>query len=271
MISFTAMLKRLLFVSIMLIGLASCKSYDNIRYLKNINEVELTSENNDYQNKIVPDDVLRITVTAADPNSVAPFNLPLASFMPIEGSMISSSPSTLQNYLVNQNGDISFPVLGEIKVSGMTRIELAEYLEEKISRYAKNPIVTVNIVNFRFTILGEVNKPGVKILLNDKTTILEAIGLAEDLTLYGMRDEVLLIRDIDGKKNIYKLDLGDASLINSDAYYIKQNDVIYIKPNKYKQKNARYSQRDSYEISVFSAIISTASVIASLLIALLVK
>ena len=129
MISFTALLKRLLFVSIMLIGLASCKSYDNIRYLKNIDEVELTSENNDYQNKIVPDDVLRITVTADDPNSVAPFNLPLASFMPIEGVTLSTTPTTLQNYLVNQNGDISFPVLGEIKVSGMTRVELAKYLE----------------------------------------------------------------------------------------------------------------------------------------------
>ena len=132
-------------------------------------------------------------------------------------------------------------------------------------------MVTVSIINFRFTVLGEVNKPGVKIVQNDRTTILEAIGLAEDLTLYGLRNEILLIRDNEGTKEIHKLDLGDAALINSDCFYIKQNDVIYIQPNNYKQKNARYSQRDSYEISVFSAIISTASVIASLIIALLVK
>ena len=224
----------------------------------------------DYGNKIVPNDLLRITVTADDPKSVAPFNLPLVSFINPDQADVGFS-NTLQSYLVNNEGYITFPVLGEVKVGGLTREECARMLEKKISEYAKNPLVTVTIANFRFTVLGEVNAPGIKSVVNDRTSILEAIGKAGDLNLFARRDNIMLIREENGKREVHRIDLGDASLMNSDIYYIKQNDVIYVQPNKYKEKNSRYSQRDAYEISVFSAIVSTVSVIASLLIALLVK
>ena len=264
--------RKLCLYALFAILFCSCKSYDDVRYLKNIQEVDLNANNQhiNYDNKIVPNDLLRITVTADDPKSVAPFNLPLVSFINPEQNEVGYS-NTLQSYLVNNEGYIYFPIFGEIKVGGLTREECTKMLEKKISEYAKNPIVTVNISNFRYTVLGEVNSPGVKSVTNDRTSIIEAIGKAGDLNLYAKRDNIMLIREENGERKVYTIDLGDASLLNSEAYYIRQNDIIYVQPNKYKEKNARYSQRDAYEISVFSAIVSTVSVIASLIIALLVK
>ena len=270
------MIKKILITSFSLIAFivlfSSCKSYDNIEYFGDIDYamINASKEISKYDPVIKPDDILGISISAVDPSAVAPFNLPFTTFQtPGEENVTMSQ--TLQTYLVDSEGNIQFPVLGTVHVEGMTKVECVKFLENLLSKYVSDPIVTINLMNFRVVVLGEVMTPGVIDVKTDKISILEAIGKAGDLTLFGKRDNVLLIRDNNGKREIYRFDLNKSDLFASDYYFLKQNDVIYVQPNKYKEKNARYSQRDAYNVSVYSAIISTLSVIASLIIALTVK
>lgn len=256
-----------------LILLGACRSYQDVRYFQNIDQLPSSTLNDSaimYQPHIVADDVLSITVTALDASSVAAFNLPVVAFLAPGANELSSS-QTLQCYLVNPEGYINFPILGMLKVGGLTKQECIEYLQDLISQYVKDPIVNIQFMNFRISVLGEVNKPGTFRLSNDRTSILDAIGEAGDLTIYGERNNVLLIRDNNGKKEFHRFDLTRSDIFASPYYYLQQNDVIYVEPNRPKQKNSRYSQQDSFNVSVFSAIVSTLSVITSLIIALLVK
>lgn len=269
--------QRLLKVALVLsciLFLGSCKSYKEVSYFQDIDQINSKSDINEsvvnYQSHILPDDMLGITVTGVDPNSIALFNLPAMSFL-TPGEKEISYTQTLQSYLVSPDGYINFPVLGLVKVGGLTKQEGIAYLQDLISQYVKDPIVNIQFLNYRISVLGEVNKPGVFVISNDRTSILDAIGEAGDLTIYGKRDNVLLIRDNNGKKEFHRFDLNRSDLFVSPYYYLQQNDVIYVEPNQPKQKNSRYSQQDSFNVSLFSAIVSTASVIVSLVIALLVK
>lgn len=268
---------RLLKVTLTLFGvvfLGSCKSTKDVSYFQNLSEKAIVRAQNDtilnYEPRIMPDDMLGITVVGIDPNSVAPFNLPAMSFL-TPGEQQLTFTQSLQSYLVSPDGYINFPVLGKLKVGGLTKQECITYLEKLISNYVKDPLVNIQLLNFKISILGEVNKPGTFSVLNDRTSILDALGLAGDLTIYGERGNVLLIRDHNGKKELHRYDLTRSDLFTSPYYYLQQNDVIYVEPNRPKQKNARYSQQDAFNVSLFSAIVSTMSVIASLIIALLVK
>ncbi len=255
------------------LALTSCKSKLNVTYfqdLENITSGQIASNNANYEAKIVPDDQLVIQVSGMDPAAVAMFNLPAVSFQKTGETNVASTP-VLQTYLVNSQGDIEFPVLGKIHVEGMTRTQLSDYLKEKISAYAKNPLVNVKINNFKISVLGEVNSPGTKYISNERITILDAIGMSGDLGLYANRDNILVIRDNNGQKEFNRVDITSSDIMNSPYYYLQQNDVIYVEPNKAKQKNSRLSGKDQYNISIISTIVSVTSVIASLGIALLVK
>lgn len=273
MIQFYRLLKVALVVScIMTFG--SCKSYKDVSYFQDIDGISQQQLSNDtianYQPRIMPDDMLGITVTGLDPNAVAPFNLPAMSFL-TPGEKEVSFVQNLQSYLVSPAGYINFPVLGQIKVGGLTKQECIHYMQDLISQYVKDPIVNIQFLNFKISVLGEVTRPGSFIMSNDRTSILDAIGYAGDLTIYGERGNVLLIRDNNGKKEFHRFDLSRSDLFASPYYYLQQNDVIYVEPNRPKQKNSRYSQQDSFNVSLFSAVVSTISVITSLVIALLVK
>ena len=148
---------------------------------------------------------------------------------------------------------------------------MAELLTEEISEYVTSPLVTVKINNFRVSVLGEVRAPGTKNFSNERITILDALSAAGDLDIYAKRENILLLRDNNGKKEFHRLDLTSSDLIKSPYYYLQQNDVIYVEPNKARQSNARYSQRTSYNMSIISTVISAVPVIASLTIALLIK
>ena len=150
-------------------------------------------------------------------------------------------------------------------------MQLSEFLKEKISAYVKSPIVNVKLHNFKISVLGEVTKPGVQKVLSERITVLEAIGGAGDLTIQGQRDNVLIIREVNGKKEFKRLDLTSSDLFSSPYYYLQQNDVVYVEPNKARKGNSRYSQSAQFNISLASSIVSAVSVIASLAIALLVK
>ncbi len=256
-----------LFISL---ALASCKTRVNtVSYFQ-----DMTPDNNllegvesNYEVEITSDDLLAISVSSIDPNAVAIFNLPATTYLQPGMDEIYSTP-VLQSYLVDSNGNIDFPVLGRLHVAGMTRYELAEFLKSGISKYAKDPLVTVNIMNFKVSVLGEVNNPGTISITNERMSILDALSMAGDLTIYGRRDRVTLYRDENGKKTYHVFDLRSSDVFKSPYFYLKQNDVIYVEPNKPRRKNATYSQAAQFNVSVASTLISLASVVTSLCIAL---
>ena len=253
--------------------LPSCKTSNQVTYFQDLdqNSIELlTKQDTSYEVKICPDDQLSIFVSSIDPNAVAVFNLPLTTYLTPGTTSVSTTPS-IQSYLVDSNGNIDFPVLGTLQVAGLTRNELSAMLKEKISAYAKSPLVTIQIQNFKISVLGEVNKPGTLTIPNERISILDAIGMAGDLTIYGERSNVVVIRDNKGKKEYHRFDLTSSNTLTSPYFYLQQNDIVYVEPNKARRGNSKYSQNDQYNVSVASTIISAISVIASLTIALLVK
>lgn len=253
--------------------LTSCStSRNSVSYFQDMasgkNVLEGVERN--YEVKITSDDLLAISVSSIDPNAIAIFNLPATTFLKPGEAEISTTP-VLQSYLVDPSGYIDFPVLGKLKVAGMTRNELADFLKKGISKYAKDPLVTVNIMNFKVSVLGEVNKPGTISITNERISILDAISMAGDLTINGKRTNVVLIRDENGKTTYHVFDLTSSDIFKSPYFYLKQNDIIYVEPNKARRSNANYSQSAQFNTSVASTIISALSVIASLCIAFMVK
>lgn len=225
----------------------------------------------DYSIKIQPDDELFISVTSLVPTATAMYNLPVAN-PATNKDMLTQSSARQQTYIVNKDGNISFPVLGTIHVAGMTTSELADQLEQKIGKDVTDPTVKVSLVNFKVNVMGEVRNPGVvPVTNNERISIIDAIAAAGDMTEYGKRENVLLLRETDGKIEYHTLNLNDASIISSPYYYLKQNDVVIVDPNQIRKDNARYNTQNSYRLQVISSVISASSVIASLIIALAVK
>ena len=217
-----------------------------------------------YEIRIVPDDELLITVTSLIPEVTAEYNLPLSN--PAKnGSLLEVTQPKQQTYLVDKAGDINFPRLGVIHVAGMTTSELQNLIAKKISVDVEDPIVKVALVNFRVNVLGEVRNPGTIGVNRERFSILDALGAAAE------RNNILLIREVDGKKEFHRLNLNDAELLSSPYYYLQQNDAIYVEPNKIRKDNSKYNQNNAFKLSMASAIISASSVIASLVIALTVK
>ena len=160
----------------------------------------------------------------------------------------------LQTYLVNYDGNIDFPVLGTIKVEGLTRTDLTSMLKERIKEYANDPIVNIRLANFTVTVLGEVARPGTFTIQDERITLLEALGLANDLTIFGKRKNVLLIREIDGKKKYAKIDLTSINTLNSPIYYLQQNDVIYVEQNRAKIRSSTYNQNNGLLLSAIGTL-----------------
>ncbi|MCB0389130.1 MAG: polysaccharide biosynthesis/export family protein [Winogradskyella sp.] len=206
-----------------------------------------------------PNDKLTINVSAIDPETVRPFNLPL-----ITNSYDAINPqgtTTFQTYIVDEQGLIEFPVLGTIKIGDLTRKQATKLLTEKISEYVKDPIVNIRLTNFTVTVLGEVNSPGTYTVEEEQMSLLEAIGLAGDLTIHGIRENVFLIREQDGVKRFTKFDLTSINVVNHPNYYIQQNDVIYIEPNPAKIRSASYNQNYVLIISAVGTLATIAAIL----------
>ena len=231
----------LLAIGIAMALLTSCTSYKQVPYIQNSRDVDLAASKTLFDARIMPKDMLLINVIYPEDQTAADvFNL--------SKLLTNTSTSNTQNfsqqaqsYLVTNEGTIDFPLLGELKVTGMTKGELENYIAGLIQgRYLKNrPIVNVSMSNYKVAVLGEVNSPGVKTVTNGKVNIFEAIAMAGDLSIYGKRQDVKLIReDQYGEKSIVELDLTDANIINSPYYQLQQNDIVYVTPNKVKTKSA---------------------------------
>ena len=248
----------------------SCSAPQNVAYIKNSDWVDLSNSEYLYDAHIMPKDVLTITVNTVNPEASAPFNLIVSTALnTANGGQNIGTNRALQTYLVDNNGCIEFPVLGSLKVGGLTKSECEKMIHDKIQPYLnakENPVVTVRMSNYKISVLGEVNRPGMFTVSNEKINIFEALAQAGDLTIYGVRDNVKLIRENEkGKKEIHTIVLNDANLINSPYYYLQQNDIIYVEPNKVKARNASIGQSTSLWLTSTSILISLASLLYAIL------
>ena len=247
--------------------LASCSSPKNVAYIQNSDSIDYSRSEVLYDARIMPKDILTITVNTVNPEASAPFNLFVSTELSANRSI--GSQRSLQTYLVDNKGCIEFPVIGTTKVGGLTKSACEKLIHDKIQRFMnaeENPIVTVRMSNYKISVLGEVNRPGMFTVSNEKINIFEALAQAGDLTIYGVRDRVKLIReDEKGHKDVYTLNLNDAEIINSPYYYLQQNDVIYVEPNKVKAKNSAIGQSTTIWISIAGALVSLASLVVNIL------
>lgn len=217
-----------------IIFLASCSTYKNVPYfqdLKNTPEIE-ESISNLSAFTIQPGDILGINVSSLNPESSAQFNYNLQR---ANGSNYDSSPGNpVVGYLVDQKGEIYLPLIGALKVSGSSNAELRQDLQSKLLKYLKEPVVNIRVLNFKVSVLGDVLRPDVYTIQNERITITEALSLAGDLNITAIRNNVLLMRELDGKRKYIRIDLTSKDLFNSPYYYLKSNDVIYVQPDKTK-------------------------------------
>ena len=250
------------------IMMGSCGSSKQIAYFQNIDTLSLAASKGLYDAKIMPKDELTITVLTTNPEVSAPFNLTVNSKVGSSGQM-SSGGGSLQGYLVDNDGDINFPVVGKLHVAGMTKTECEDMIKEKITPYlakTENPIVTVRTSSYRVTVIGEVSSPKVVPVTTGQMSIIEALAQAGDLSIYGKRDNVLLIReDATGEKHSYRLNLNDANLFNSPYYYLQQNDIVYVEPNKVKAKNSTIGSSTTLWFSFVGIVTSVASLVLSVI------
>lgn len=257
-----------LFASVILVLLCSCGSTKNIAYLQNSDEIDFEQSKYLYDAKIMPKDILTITVTTVNPDAAVPFNLTVPTTLS-QNQRSTYNASLLQTYLVDNDGQIEFPIVGVINVGGLTKSDCEKLILSKIKPYLnenERPVVTVRMSNYKISVLGEVASPGMFTVGNEKINILEALAQAGDLTIYGVRTNVKLIReDASGKKEIHTIDLNDANLINSPYYYLQQNDIVYVEPNKVKSRNSGVGATTSLWLTGTSILISLASLLYSIL------
>lgn len=268
-------MKKIILSFLVLLLLTGCNAYKNIAYVQNAGSA-LTYA--DSSKTGIPDpklkigDLLIITINTTTPEASIPFNLPLVpggeamnSYAIGSGTMGGSQ--MLQNYLVDTQGDITLPVIGKIHALGMNKTDLSNYIKTKIYPFylKEEPIIMIRYANYKISVLGEVNRPGLCEIKNERINIFEAIAMAGDLTIYGQRDNVLLVREsVNGKRQSIRIDLRDARLIDSPYYYLQQNDVLYIQPNSSKSRSSFFGAAESISLSIIGTLVSITSLIVTL-------
>ena len=259
--------------------LASCQSYKRVPYLQSYESLtdkgykeivinEVNQQDTLYDARIQPKDLLSITVNTSDPQAAAPFNQTMQTSINVaqaNSTYVTSQP-TLQQYLVNNEGEIDFPVIGKLKIGGLTKTAAEKLVREQLRPYLKEtPIVTVRMSNYKISVIGEVNRPGTFTINNEKVNLFEALAMAGDMTVYGIRSNVKLIReDNNGQRNIISLNLNEQNILHSPYYYLQQNDILYVTPNKTKAKNASISNSTTIWFSVVGTLVSLASLIVTI-------
>lgn len=248
---------RILYLILALAFLGSCASREQVVYLQpSESRPEL-----DYHNlapRIQAEDLLTITVSGADMNAILPFN----QVNPYQNNVANSNDFAFKpTYVVDRNGEIDFPVLGKVKLGGMTRMEATEYMRTQLRKYVVDAGVNLTFANFKVTVLGEVRSPGTFTLKQERATVLEALGLAGDLTIKGVRENILLVREKDGRHETHRLNLLSDSLLSSPYFYLAQNDVIYVEPNKTQVRSSRLGQDTNVFISVTSLFITIVTLV----------
>ena len=249
----------------------------NITYFQDLEMYRQNADGNNllsYEPVIKKFDELMITLTAPvlEQVTVAQFNPPMTTFLSVGDAgltNIQQSPS-IQTYIVDHDGAINYPVIGKIHLAGLTKSQAIENIKKLVSPHVEDPIITMRIMSFSVTVLGEVMKPGNVPVKQEKMSILDAIGHAGDLTIHGSRENVLVIRENDnGVTDFHRFDLTKSDIFSSPYYYVQQNDKIVVEPNKTRQLESKYGVADGYKLSVFSMVFSAVSIIASTTIAII--
>ena len=259
-------LKQLFYCVLAALMFTGCQSYKKVPYLQGSEYLDMANVKTPlYDAHIMPKDLLTITVNTSDPDAAIPFNLTVATPITANSKNLTSQPS-LQQYLVDNNGNIDFPVLGTLHIGGLTKSQAENMIKEKLKTYIKeDPIVNVRMANYKISVMGEVASPGTFTITNEKVNIMEALAMAGDMTVYGQRDKVKLIReDAQGNRQVIPLNLNDADIIVSPYYYLQQNDVVYVTPNKTKAKNAGISNSTTIWFSVVGTLVSLVSLIVTI-------
>ena len=239
--------------------MASCVSKKDIVYFQ-YDEIDQANVSNSYKTVIKPDDLLQITITALDIEAVRPFNLAAVTYATSSNSAIGVAQQ--QTYLVDTKGEIEFPVLGKIKIGGLTRDETIDLLKSKLSPdYIKDPNVNIRISNYKISVMGDVQRPGSYNIPNERITILDALALAGDVNISGQRNNILIIREEANKKTQYRVDLRSNNLLTSPVYYLQQNDVVYVEPNYARIQSASSNSNTSLFISITSLLIGVVTLL----------
>ena len=243
----------------------SCASSKKVVYLQDVVPLKQQVIEQKYEVYIHNDDLLAIMVNSKNPELALPFNMPMVTY---QLGRESGGQQRVLGYLVDTNGDIDFPILGKLHVAGLTRLQLTDLIKQRLIEedLIKDPIVTVQFLNYKVAVMGEVNRPGSFNISGDRITLLEALSMAGDLTIYGRRDRVAVIREKDGKRTILFHDLRSADIFNSPCYYLQQNDIVYVEPNKAKAGQSEINQNKSVGVwlSAASILVSIASLIVTL-------
>lgn len=266
------MKNKVLVILSALLVLSSCATVKDIAYFQN--KLVDQPEKIDKHAGIViqPKDQLSIVVSSRNPELVAMFNLPVVSYQAGSEVTAGGGQQRLMGYVVDNDGKIDFPVLGPLEVAGLTRWELSEMIKKQLldKQYLTDAVVTVEFMNFKVSVLGEVTSPGTYAIQGDKVTVLQAISMARDLTIYGERSNVSVIRERDGERVIYEIDLRNVDLFKSPAYYLQQNDIVYVQPNKYKERQSTVDNKTQWvtnlAISSGSILVSVASIVTNFIL-----
>ncbi|MCL7754799.1 polysaccharide biosynthesis/export family protein [Polaribacter sp. Z022] len=247
------------FLFLLVIVLSSCVSSKDITYFQ-FDEIDQNKVSNKFETIFKPDDLLQITISSDDIEATRPFNLPAVTYATTTNTVVGTPQQ--QAYLIDSKGNIDFPVLGELKLGGLTREAALELLKKKLSPdYVANPNINIRIANFKITVYGDVKKPGTFTIPNERVSILDAIGLAGDLNISGRRDNVTVIREENNKKVKYKINLLSNKTLNSPVFYLQQNDVVYVEHNKARIQSASSNTNTSLFISVTGLIITIVSIL----------
>ena len=255
--------------AILALLLCSCNAQQNVLYLQNIESGTESIVTDNSTIRIKPLDEITIVVNSKNPELAIPFNSS-SNYNALTGAVVSNttgSENSLQVLTVDSEGCITMPIIGRVECAGMTREELATKIEQLIREggYIQDPSVNVRFATLMLSVVGEVNKPGRYDIKRDKLTIFEALALAGDMTIYGNRNDVLVVRERDGKNIVTTLDLRSPEVFNSPCYYLEQNDVVIVNPNKYKAATSEINQNRSFWISLTSTAISLATFLTVIL------
>lgn len=243
-----------------LLELSSCKTREKLVYFQGSTSDSTIGQSN-YTPVLKTDDFLSVLVTSDDPEAAVPFNFPATTQPNMNNGYMVGNPSTI-GYLIDTNGEIKLPIIGNVKVVGLNRMEATQLIESKLQEYITNPVVNIQIQNYKVTVLGDVKSPGTFKIPNERMTVLEAIGLAGDLKMTGSRKNVLVIRDVNGKKTEYRLDLTSKDVFSSPAYYLTQNDVVYVEPNATaRSESTLWRTTGPIFISLTSLVVTTVTLL----------
>lgn len=237
-----------------MIILNSCTSKKSVAYFQDIDSISVMENGYTFEQTLQPDDLLMIVVMGENPEVVAPFNLP--NFTTQSVTEMDIAQPRLNVYLIDNAGNIQFPILGEVKLGGLTTTEAKTKMNSLLSKYVVNPSINFRRLNFKVTVSGEVMQPKTHTISTDRITLIEALSMSGDLTIYGKRDNILVIREENGKKTHARVDITKADFINSPFYYLKQNDVVYVEPNKTRVNSAGVGPNTSIVISAISLLVT---------------